>query len=44
MLKNTKNITKYVLKNVENSNLNPNPNSAQPDIYRFLIVCLFIIY
>ena len=33
-----------ITKNVENSNLNPNPNSARPDIYRFLIVCLFIIY
>ena len=22
----------------------PNPNSTQPDIYRFLIVCLFNIY
>ena len=31
-------------KNFENSNINPNANSARPDIYRFLIVCLFIIY
>ena len=31
-------------KNVENSNQNSNPNSTKPDIYRFLIVYLFIIY